>query len=287
MLNSCKMVEKQSEAFHTFLWHFFQVWKRMSLHIVLLKCPHVQIAFFEIPQLWQSGFSRVYSNTCYHIYQRSAPQDNHYTTSTANSCYSCSFEPGIIKIGQSSHKMYNNNILNFQESTTILNAYTKKSRNLLNAPRIYIYIYIYIWWLSSRFQAWPPLLFHSSPTPYIICVRRWLFRPAKLPQILPPNWHNRSVLFAVTLLRCKIDFAHLRRWLLRQAQFSTYVTVSVVTLWTRCWPLFAFANQTFVSAVLHTAILKEFYAFVNQFPPLTSIWSHFSHWSTDSPDCFR
>ena len=25
MLNSCKMVEKQSEAFHTFLWHFFQV----------------------------------------------------------------------------------------------------------------------------------------------------------------------------------------------------------------------------------------------------------------------
>ena len=25
MLGSCKMVEKQSEAFHTFLWHFFQV----------------------------------------------------------------------------------------------------------------------------------------------------------------------------------------------------------------------------------------------------------------------
>ena len=25
MFNSCKMVEKQSEAFHTFLWHFFQV----------------------------------------------------------------------------------------------------------------------------------------------------------------------------------------------------------------------------------------------------------------------
>ena len=25
MLDSCKMVEKQSEAFHTFLWHFFQV----------------------------------------------------------------------------------------------------------------------------------------------------------------------------------------------------------------------------------------------------------------------
>ena len=38
---------------------------------------------------------------------------------------------------QSSHKMYSNNILNFQESTTILNACTKKSGNLLNAPRIY------------------------------------------------------------------------------------------------------------------------------------------------------
>ena len=25
MLDSCKMVEKQSEAFHTFLWYFFQV----------------------------------------------------------------------------------------------------------------------------------------------------------------------------------------------------------------------------------------------------------------------
>ena len=37
---------------------------------------------FEIHQLWQSGFSRVYSNCC---------------------C-SCWFEPEIIKIGQSSHK---------------------------------------------------------------------------------------------------------------------------------------------------------------------------------------
>ena len=48
---------------------------------------------------------------------------------------SCSFEAEIIKIGQSSHKMYSNNMLNFQESTTILNACTKKSGNLLNAPR--------------------------------------------------------------------------------------------------------------------------------------------------------
>ena len=47
-----------------------------------------------------------------------------------------------MKISQSTHKMYSNSIRNFQESTTILNTCTKKSVNLLNAPRIYIYIYI-------------------------------------------------------------------------------------------------------------------------------------------------
>ena len=39
-------------------------------------------------------------------------------------------------MGQSSHKMYSNNIVNSQESTTILNACTKKSGNLLNTPRM-------------------------------------------------------------------------------------------------------------------------------------------------------
>ena len=57
----------------------------------------------------------------------------------SNSYCSCSFEPEIIKISQSSHKMYSNKILNFQESTTILNACTKKSGNVLNAPRIYMH----------------------------------------------------------------------------------------------------------------------------------------------------
>ena len=48
----------------------------------------------------------------------------------SNSCCSCSFETEIIKIGRSSYKMYSNNILNFQESTIILNACTKKSGTL-------------------------------------------------------------------------------------------------------------------------------------------------------------
>ena len=91
---------------------------------------------FEIHQLWQSGFSRIYSN----------------------SCCSCWFEPEIIKIGQSSHKMYSNNIVNFQESTTILNAHTKKVWKLIVCPS-----YILIrhkernvlkkkWWVKRRRQ---------------------------------------------------------------------------------------------------------------------------------------
>ena len=78
---------------------------------------------FEIHQLWQSGFSSMYFNCC----------------------SSYSFETVIIKIGQSSYKIYSNNILNFQESTTILIACTKKSGTLLNPPRIYLtWIIIFI-----------------------------------------------------------------------------------------------------------------------------------------------
>ena len=48
LLNSCKMVEKQSEAFHMFLWPFFPTLKQnVYWHIVLLKCSHIQIAFLK------------------------------------------------------------------------------------------------------------------------------------------------------------------------------------------------------------------------------------------------
>ena len=120
MLDSCKMAQKQSKAFHTFLWHFFQSLKH---NFIAYRSSKASYCIFEIHQLWQSGFSRVYSNYC---------------------C-SCSFEPEIIKIGQSSHKMYSNNIMNFQEATTILNAHSKKVRKLIVCTSyIYIYIYIYI-----------------------------------------------------------------------------------------------------------------------------------------------
>ena len=57
----------------------------------------------------------------------------------SNSCCSGSFEPKIINIGQSSHKMYSNNIVNFQESTTILNACTKKVWKLIEFTTYIIY----------------------------------------------------------------------------------------------------------------------------------------------------
>ena len=113
MLDPCKMLQKQSEAFHTFLWHFPSL-KQNFIAYRSSKVSSSPDCIFEIHQLWELSFSRVYSNCC---------------------C-SCSFEAEIIIIGQSSHKMYSNNVLNFQESTTILNAYTKKYGNLLNAPRI-------------------------------------------------------------------------------------------------------------------------------------------------------
>ena len=78
-------------------------------NFIAYRSSKVSDCIFEIHQLWQSGFSRVYSNCC---------------------C-SCSFEPEIIKIGRSSHKMYSNNIVNFQDSTTILNAHTKKVLKLI------------------------------------------------------------------------------------------------------------------------------------------------------------
>ena len=113
MLDSCKMVEKQSEAFHTFLWHFIPSLEHNFIAYRSSKVSSRPDYIFEIHQLWQSGFSRVYSNCC---------------------C-SSTFEPEIIKIGQSSHKMYSNKILNFQESTTLLNACTKKVWKLMKAPR--------------------------------------------------------------------------------------------------------------------------------------------------------
>ena len=129
------MIKKQSEAFHAFLWNFFPSLKQNFIAYHSSKVSSHPDCIFEIHQLWQWGFSRVYSNCC---------------------C-SCSFNPEIIKIGQSSHKMYSNNILNFQESTTILNAYTKKVWKLI-VYTSYIYIYIYIYRERERYVSWSSIV---------------------------------------------------------------------------------------------------------------------------------
>ena len=92
MLDSCNMLQKQSEAFHTFLWHFSK-----------FKTEFYCISFFLTSRL--------------HFWNPPAVK--------TNCCCSCSFEPETIRISQSCNEMYSNNIVNFQESTTILNACTK------------------------------------------------------------------------------------------------------------------------------------------------------------------
>ena len=112
--NWCSIHARWSKSSGKHSIHFCGIFACLKQNFIAYRSSKVSDCIFEIHQQWQSGFSRVYSNCC---------------------C-SCSFKAEIIKIGQSSHKMYSNNILNFQESTTILNACTKKSGNLLKAQRI-------------------------------------------------------------------------------------------------------------------------------------------------------
>ena len=102
--NWCSIHARWSKRSLKHFIRFGGIFPSLKQNFIAYRSSSRPDCIFEIHQLWQSGFSRVYSNCC---------------------C-SCSFEPEIIKIGQSSHKMYSNKILNFQESTTILNSCTKK-----------------------------------------------------------------------------------------------------------------------------------------------------------------
>ena len=111
-----RFVEDAPKAVWSFPYVSVVIFPSLNQNFIAYRSSNVSSRpdyIFEIHHLWQSGFNRGYSNCC---------------------C-SCSIEPEIIKIGQSSHKMSSKN---FQESTTILNACTKMSRNLSNAPRIYV-----------------------------------------------------------------------------------------------------------------------------------------------------
>ena len=118
--NLCLIHVKWSKAVWSIPYVSVEFFPSLKQNFIAYCCSKVSDWIFEIHQLWQSGFCRVYSNCC---------------------C-SCSFEPEIIKIGQSSHKMYSNNIVNFQESTMILNAYTKKSLEAYRMHLVYLTLII-------------------------------------------------------------------------------------------------------------------------------------------------
>ena len=101
--NRCSIHARCSKSSLNHSIRFCGIFPSLKPNFIAYRSSKVSDCIFEIHQLWQSGFSRVYSNCC---------------------C-SCLFEPEAIKIGQSSHQMYSTNIVNFQESTPILNPCTK------------------------------------------------------------------------------------------------------------------------------------------------------------------
>ena len=112
--NWCSIHARWSKSSLKHSIHFCGIFSKLKQNFIAYRSSKVsssQDCIFEIHQLWQSGFSRVYSNCC---------------------C-SCSFEPEIIKINQSSHKMYSNEFPRVYDNFKCL--YKKKSGNLLNAPR--------------------------------------------------------------------------------------------------------------------------------------------------------
>ena len=132
--NRCSIQSRWSKSSLKHSIRFCGLFPSLKQDFIAYRSSKVSNCIFKLHQLWQSGFSRVYSSCC---------------------C-SCWFEPEIIKIGQSSNKMYSNKILNFQESTTILNPCPKECLEsywihhvtaILNwkATNYFIYIYIYIY----------------------------------------------------------------------------------------------------------------------------------------------
>ena len=85
--NWCFIHAKWSKSSLKHSIRFWGIFPSLKQNFIVYRSSKMSDYIFEIHWLWQSGFSRVYSN----------------------SCCSYSFEPEIIKIGQSSHKMYSIN----------------------------------------------------------------------------------------------------------------------------------------------------------------------------------
>ena len=81
--NWCSIDARLSKSSLKHSMRFCGIFPSLKQNFIAYRSSKVSDCILEIYQLWQSGFSRVYSN----------------------SCSSCSFEPEIIQIGQSSHKL--------------------------------------------------------------------------------------------------------------------------------------------------------------------------------------
>ena len=141
--NSCLIHARCSKSSLKHSIRFCGIFFKFKAKFYAYRFSKVSDCIFEFHQLWQSRFSRVYCNCC---------------------C-SCSFEPEMIKIGQSSHMIYSNHILNFQESMTILNDCTRKSGNLLKAPRM-----LQVWFLWMAYQ-----LFGDIQCQNNLCRKKWFY----------------------------------------------------------------------------------------------------------------
>ena len=118
--NWCSIHARCSKSSLKHSIRFCGIFPSLKQNFIVYRSSKVSDCNFEIHQLWQSSFSRVYSN----------------------SWCSCSLEPEMIK-SVCHLKMYSDSILNFQESTTILNAPYEKSletywRHLVHSKRIHI-----------------------------------------------------------------------------------------------------------------------------------------------------
>ena len=76
-----RFMQDGQKAVWSIVYVFVAFFPSLQQNFIAYRSPKMSDCIYEIHQLWQSGFSRVYSNCC----------------------SSCSFKPEIIRIGQSSH----------------------------------------------------------------------------------------------------------------------------------------------------------------------------------------
>ena len=147
------MHQKQFAAFHTFLWHLFPNLKYNSIAYHSSKVSSRPDCIFQNHQLWQSSFSRVYSN----------------------SCCSCSFKPEIIRIGQLSNKMYSNIIPKFSRIYDNFKCLYKKVWKLIEGTTYIFFLRIFLWYNNLCVCMYVCVILGMSFSKFILTISPSLF----------------------------------------------------------------------------------------------------------------